>query len=294
MLIIGAIAVGVEYTETPTARHGVINTRTGIAQTGRSVPGRAGQHPPLHALGNGAAGDSHPAVLTRTCDDLRAQGGPMSTICARLLAAVFLLATVSPGLAADLDLGDESTNQWQRPDILRLVDCYPFGGSSQSFTGSGRGRGNTYTVSAPEELSEIKQELGFTGAANIYFYVLESNTLSGTYTVLSETIVPLNGTGQAFYSSGPISVPLFPGMFYGIGCAWGPESVDYFRDLANLPRNWALGTVEDSMQISAAPPYGSLTYNHFSGAEYSLELCFGPQTTPVEDTTWGNLKAVYR
>jgi hypothetical protein len=218
----------------------------------------------------------------------------MSTNCARLLVAFFLLATVSPGFAADLDLGDETTTQWQRPDILPLVDCYPFGGTEQSFTGTGRGRGNTYTVFANEELSEIKQELGISGAANIYFYVLESATLSGTYTVLSETIVPVNGTGQAFYSSGVISVPLVPGMFYGIGCAWGPESVGYFRNLATLPRNWDLGTVEDSMQISAAPPYGPMTYNHFTGSEYSLELCFGPQTTPVDDTTWGNLKAVYR
>lgn len=221
---------------------------------------------------------------------------PMSTIVTRLLAVGLLLALASPGIASqDLDLGDETNNpQGQPPELLPLIDCYPFGGNTDSFSGANRGRGNTYTVSAAQELSEIKMELGITGAANIYFYVLESAVLQGTYTVASETIVPINGTGQSFYSSGPISVPLVPGMYYGIGCAWGPETVSYYRDPASLPRNWDLGTVEDTMQISQAPPYVSLTYNHFPGAEYSMELCFGPQTTPVEDTTWGNLKAVYR
>ena len=69
--------------------------------------------------------------------------------------------------------------------------------------------------------------------------------------------------------------------------------VTYYRDPANLPRAWALGTVEDAMQISDPPPYTSIVYNHFTGAEYSMELCFqGPVAT--EQVTWGTVKALYR
>jgi hypothetical protein len=195
--------------------------------------------------------------------------------------------------AADLDLGYEAEAP-NAPGIGGLdVDCYEFGGTSQSYSGSGRGRGNTYTVFANETLTDFSSQLDITGNANLYFYVLEATTLQGTYTVLSETIVPIVGTGLAWYNSGPINVPLVPGMYYGIGAAWGPETVGYVRDPASLPRNWDLGTVEDSMQISAAPPYTSLTYNHFPGAEYSMELCF-EGAVPVDSSTWGDIKAIYK
>jgi hypothetical protein len=212
-----------------------------------------------------------------------------------IAAAVSLAILVAfPAVGGeDLDVGAEA-------DVLPTPrsgsleqDCYGFGGISESFSGTNRGRGNTYTVTSNETLVEVKMELDFTGNANLYFYVLESATLDGTYTVASETIVPTVGAGQAFYSSGLISVPLDPGRFYGIGVAWGPETITYLRDPASLPRNWALGTVEDAMQIGEAPPYMSLTYNHFPLAEYSIELCF-LGATPVEDDSWGHIKAVYR
>jgi hypothetical protein len=207
--------------------------------------------------------------------------------------SVSLLAVTGLAAAVDLDQGSEdqagpAQNQGAPDD-----DCYTFGGSSQSFSGTNRGRGNTYTVFGNETLTEFSCGLDFTGTANLYFYVLQSPTLSGTYTVLSETIVPTVGAGLALYNSGPLSVALSPGMYYGIGAAWGPETVGYVRDAATLPRNWDLGTVEDAMQISAPPPYTSLTYNHFNGAEYWQELCF-LGTVPVDASTWGNIKSVYR
>jgi hypothetical protein len=215
----------------------------------------------------------------------------------RLLLAlgltVALFAVTGPAAAIDLDSGSEAEVSTTSSQGGLDDDCYTFGGSSQSFSGTNRGRGNTYTVFGAETLTEFSCGLDFTGTANLYFYVLESATLSGTYTVLSETIVPTVGVGLALYNSGPLSVALSPGMYYGIGAAWGPETVGYVRDAATLPRNWDLGTVEDAMQISAAPPYTSLTYNHFAGAEYWQELCFEGMV-PVDTSTWGNIKSVYR
>ncbi len=210
-----------------------------------------------------------------------------------LLAGV--IGGLLPAIALAEDLGQGS--QAEIPSIFDpshlFTDCYAFGGTSESYSGSGRGRGNTYTVTDAQMLGEFTQWLDISGTATVYFYVLQSATLSGTYTVTHETILQINGTGQAFYSSGPIAVSLVPGMYYGIGTAWGPETIGYFRDAASLPRTWDLGTVEDAMQISEPPPYTSLTYNHFPGAEYAMELCFDTGT-PSDGTTWGRLKEFFR
>lgn len=113
------------------------------------------------------------------------------------------------------------------------------------------------------------------------------------YTIVAESIVTATGVGQACYESGPLDVVLVSGQFYGIGVGWQDATVTYLRDPASLPRAWDLGTVGDAMQISDPPPYTSLAYNHFTGAEYSMELGFqGPVAT--ERITLGAIKALYR
>ena len=207
-------------------------------------------------------------------------------------AALLLLGGVVPGLSAeDLDVGSEAATGYTC-DPLSYSDWYNFGGTSQSFSGSNRGRGNTFTFTENEKLIEFTVWLDFTGDATIYFYVLESSTLNGTYTPIYEGIEPTSSTGAGYYSSGTIDVDLTAGMYYGIGVAWGPETIYYFRDAATLPRTWDLGTVEDSMQISAAPPYTGLTYNHFAGSEYCMQL-YIYASTPVASSTWGEIKSFF-
>ena len=191
--------------------------------------------------------------------------------------------------AADLDIGSEvppgsagSTNR----DVMCLSPYY-FGGNTDSYSGTDRLRGNIYTFTAADTLTEITVELDFTGTADLYFYVLEAATIDGPFTVVSETLVPTASAGQSFYSTGEISVPLSSGVYYAIGAAWGPESVTYVRDPATLPRAWALGTVEASAQGSSiTPPIGGpVVINAFTGAEYSMTLCFGPVPVELESLT---------
>lgn len=203
------------------------------------------------------------------------------------MAVVVLLVMVwtAGGLAAaDLDRGSE-VQPGGSVAATRDVQCvapYYFGGNTDAFSGTNRMRGNVYTLTAADTLTEITVELNFSGTANLYFYVLESPTLAGNFTVLSETLVATASVGQSYYSSGEISVPLSPGVYYAIGAAWGPETVTYVRDPATLPRSWALGTVESSAQVSSVtPPIAApVVVNAFTGAEYSMTLCFGP--VPVE------------
>ena len=163
--------------------------------------------------------------------------------------------------------------------------CNVFGGTEFSFVGPDRLRGNVYTVDTSQTLTDFSMELSFNGLANLYFYVLESATADGLYSVISESIVPTNSTGQRFYSSGPLNVTMVPGRYYAIGVNWGPEFVTYYRRDLSLPRPWALGTIEKLLGVnSISPPIaGPLSVGLFRGAEYSMELCFSgacPDTTP--------------
>jgi len=202
---------------------------------------------------------------------------------------VFLVSLVMAGVAggaaaSDLDIGNEvqSGDGTVATRDIMCADPYYFGGNTTSFSGTNRLRGNIYTVTAADTLTEITVELDFTGSADLYFLSLIAAAVAGPYTVVSETMVTTASVGQAYYSSGEISVPLSPGVYYAIGAAWGPESVTYVRDTATLPRAWALGTVEATAQGSSLTPplTGSISINPFAGAEYSMTLCFGP--VPVE------------
>ncbi len=210
-----------------------------------------------------------------------------------VLVGLALTTILAPALAQDLDAGAPAGSPSTHVPALPEINCYEFGGSSESFSGSDRMRGNTYTVFEDQLLVEIRQYLDVNGTTMLYWYVLESPVPAGTYTVISETIVVESGAGQGWYSSGPVSVSLQAGMYYGIGVAWGSETVGYFRDPATLPRNWELGTVEDCMQHSEPPPYTMITYNHFTGAEYGMVLCF-ETATPVESPTWGAIKELFK
>ena len=210
-----------------------------------------------------------------------------------ILLGILALTTTAHAGAIDLDRGHEGVENPNPALPDARDDCYLFGGNSQSYTNPFVGRGNTITVISEEILSMFTMELGFTGEVDLFFYVLHCETLGGAYTVAAESVVTTTGVGQAFYESGPINVVLLPGHFYGIGVAWQDAQVTYVRDPASLPRAWELGTVEDAMQIGDPPPYSSVAYNHFTGAEYSLEICFtGPVST--DSFTWTAVKALYR
>jgi hypothetical protein len=214
---------------------------------------------------------------------------------AGVLALVLVAGLLSPGwmmpagAAEDLDAGSQSYSIAGPAADPLDTDCFQFGGQSQAYSGADRLRGNTYTVDADQLLIEFKAYLDLTEPTTLFWYVLESPDHYGTYTVISETITVEPPAGPDLYSSGHVSVPLRAGRYYGIGVAWGPETVGYVRDAAAMPRNWALGTVEDAMQHTGSPPYTSLDYNHFAGAEYRMALCFdsGPYGHLLYDVDFG-------
>jgi hypothetical protein len=96
--------------------------------------------------------------------------------------------------------------------------------------------GNIYSVATSTTLNEIRMYLGFTGGRQLYYLVYESTTtITGTYTKIHETNITSTGTGERWYTSGPINVPMIAGNYYMVllryvgSVEWG------FQEIANSP-----------------------------------------------------------
>jgi len=100
----------------------------------------------------------------------------------------------------------------------RAVDTV--GGMASSSSGIALAKGNAYRVDTATTLEMMEFYLDFTGAQLLQYYLYESAVEFGTYTQIwmhSETVT---GTGQTWYSSGPVNIPLVAGMYYIIAVSW--------------------------------------------------------------------------
>ncbi len=106
--------------------------------------------------------------------------------------------------------------------------------------------GNIYSVATSTTLNEIKMYLGITGNRELYFLVYEGATIGGTYNKIHETYIPSSGTGEKWYSSGPISVPLAVGNYYVVAFQYSGNVEWGFEEPANdpVPYPVSFGTME--------------------------------------------------
>lgn len=177
--------------------------------------------------------------------------------------------------------------------------CETIGDFIQVFTNPNRFRGDLFKMTQERILEEFSLELSFTGSLTLYYSVYEAEDpgISTTYNKLDLTgigggdiVVTAVGTGQKFYSSGPIDVDpgtegqqglvLEAGKQYAIGVSWGGPAPSYGRDTQTYPLAFSSGTVEGAAAFTLAegpPPAETVTIVPFQGGAYSMEVCFAPQ-----------------
>lgn len=84
--------------------------------------------------------------------------------------------------------------------------------------------GNSFSVEKSTSIKEIGVYLDIPVSSSLYLFVYEStfnpDTMIGTLTRLHQTHVANSGTGERWYSSGPIDVSLGAGQSYYIGASW--------------------------------------------------------------------------
>ncbi|RMH85160.1 MAG: choice-of-anchor D domain-containing protein, partial [Calditrichaeota bacterium] len=140
------------------------------------------------------------------------------------------------------------------PQMLNGEEC--FGSSASSFSGGLRDRGNIFEVTTATTLLEYKAYLSIPQDVELYFFVYEGDVYQGIYTKINEVYVPSSGTGEGFYSSGPVNVPLQEGKFYYLGVSWGNVTVTYFRGSETTPLPTSFGFLRTGIPSTLAgfPP----------------------------------------
>ena len=117
------------------------------------------------------------------------------------------------------------------------------GGTSSNFSGSLRMRGVACECTSNRTLTEIEVYLNISISTELRFVVYESDTQVGTYTQIHENTISSSGTGQKFYSSGPIAISLQAGKYYVIGSAW-QGTVGYYYGAISSPLAFGFSTID--------------------------------------------------
>jgi hypothetical protein len=104
--------------------------------------------------------------------------------------------------------------------------------------------GNLFLMNKSRALTTIEtywKELE--GPVRMYFAVYEGDSPSAQFNRIHQTYIADSGTGDRWYSSGPISVYLAAGMYYYIAVSWSgrPGRPRYSKTFVELPAPASFG-----------------------------------------------------
>ncbi len=140
-----------------------------------------------------------------------------------------------------------------------------FGSWANTYSGSLRDRGNVFHVTTSTTLNEVRFYMDIPISTQMYFIVYEGNNFTGMYVKIEEIYISESGTGEGWYSSGPMDVDLVAGMYYYIGTSW-EGTATYGRGNESVPIPTSFGTLETGVSGSLAgfPPANTINQT-FSG-----------------------------
>jgi hypothetical protein len=138
------------------------------------------------------------------------------------------------GQSGSADVGDKgmpftiNSSGLQYMDDIEGEEVF---GSTQNVFGPGgaRGRGNLFTCTTSTTLLEHRFYLNVPTSTTMWFVVAESPAQVGDYALISASDVSPSGTGEGWYSSGSISVPLVAGNYYLIFAQW-EDPANYYNE----------------------------------------------------------------
>lgn len=116
-----------------------------------------------------------------------------------------------------------------------------FGTGSVAVAYTNKYCGNDYICLLDSELTEIRQHLNITSADYLEFSVGERSPSASTFTPKASYTIQNPGTGDAWYSTGPISLELLRGYQYLI-CLYISGTATAYYDTTGHPITAAIGT----------------------------------------------------
>jgi hypothetical protein len=174
-------------------------------------------------------------------------------------------------------------------DDGRTVDVV--GGLDNMSSNTGRAKGNAYRVDISVTLDEVDFWLNYTGAQTLTFYVFTSPVEFGTYTEIYRDTEVIDGVGPSWYSTGMISVPLTAGGYYIIAVSWDGYMTYYYNTGDSQATSFGAEVFGYATGFNPLPSSFSATVN--DQAIYYQRL-MTTMVSPVEESTWGKVKALYR
>ncbi len=156
-----------------------------------------------------------------------------------------------------------------------------FGSWANTWSGALRDRGNVFHVTTATTLNEVRFYMAIPVATQMYFVVYQGDNLEGTYTQIEEIYISASGTGQGWYSSGPMDVDLIAGKYYYIGTSW-EDSATYGRGNESVPLPTSFGTLETGIPgtLAGFPPASTIDQNYSGFSPYYQTIVTG------EDIDW--------
>lgn len=144
-------------------------------------------------------------------------------------------------------------------DTDSITQLVPLSMPLPSTTLSGdRHRGNFYECTTSGLLVSQGIRLDRTATTTVIFFVYESSTENGTYTLLSTSSVAA-GIGNGVVQSGAMKIPMVSGKFYLIGAKWDTASTYYYKSNYH-PNTMPLGNTVGGFSLNnASAPAASLT-----------------------------------
>jgi hypothetical protein len=168
----------------------------------------------------------------------------------------------------------KSSGGFMLPDQIQGEEI--FGSTANPFSGGLRDRGNIFSVATATTLIEHKFYLTIPVDDQLAFFVYEGTAVTGTYNKINEVDFTNSGTGEGFYSSGSINVPLEVGFYYYIGAAWPTSASNtYYRGSESTPLPASFGMLETGIpgNIAGGYPPAATANNTYSSGGYSPYYC---------------------
>jgi hypothetical protein len=220
----------------------------------------------------------------------------------RILFALLIVLPVAglwgsvPAIEVMIDGSLTTVGEWQNhpANTTYAPDGRPIdvvGDTSNSSSGTGRAKGNSYRVDIDVVLNEAEFYLNFTSTQTLTYYVFVCPVEFGTYNEVYRASETVTGSGPGWYSSGPVAIALDAGYHYIIAVSWN-GTVTYYYGVGD----------------SQATSFGAHTHGYATGYDplpTSFSSLVNDQAiyhqrlttnvcTPVEESTWGAIKALYQ
>lgn len=152
------------------------------------------------------------------------------------------------------------------PLTAQTVDT--IGGTTTATARTNVSKASLFRIDSSVLLLDYEMYLNVPGQETLTFFMHRYHSRAGVYTQEWSLQVPVNGTGvgPAWYSTGPIALPLLEGNYYMLGVGWpGSLTYHYITSATNAPVSF--GAWQRAMSPANPVP---VNYNIASGHDSAM------------------------